>query len=107
MAGDPDWEPLLNTPGFQDYPSAHCVFGGAAAGVLLAHFPDDKVDVSVTHPPLVGTTRRWSSFTQIAKEVEDARVWGGIHFRSADDHGTRIGRKIAADIVATQLKPLQ
>lgn len=106
LVGDPNWEPLLNTPGFQDYPSAHCVFAGAAASVLLAFFPDDKVDVSVTHPPLAGTTHRWSSFTQMTREIEDARVWAGIHFRTADEHGTRIGRKIGADVVATQLKPL-
>jgi hypothetical protein len=45
------------------------------------------VDVSVTHPPLFGVTRTYRSFSQIAQEVEDARVWGGIHFRAADVAG--------------------
>ena len=75
-------------------------------GVLLAFFPDDKVSVSDTHIPLTGLTRRWSSFTQMAKEVENARVWGGIHYRTADEHGTRMGRKVATDVVAARLQPL-
>jgi hypothetical protein len=106
LAGDPNWEPVINTPGFPDYPSGHCITSGAALGVLLALFPDDKVSVSNTHMPLVGVVRSWTSFTQMAKEVEDARVWGGIHFRAADEDGTKIGAKIGADVVATQMRPL-
>ena len=106
LAGDPNWEPVINTPGFPDYPSGHCIASGAALGVLLALFPDDKVSVSNTHMPLGGVVRSWTSFTQMAKEVEDARVWGGIHFRAADEDGTKMGAKIGADVVATQMRPL-
>lgn len=104
LKGDPNWEPLINTPGFPDYPSGHCITSGAASGVLLALFPDDKVNVTDTHIPLVGLTRSWTSFSQMAKEVEDARVWGGIHYRTADEHGTRMGRKVAADVVAVTMQ---
>jgi hypothetical protein len=104
LAGDASWEPLLNTPGFPDYPSGHCTTSGAALGVLLAFFPDDKVQLSDTHPAQVGITRTWSSFTQMSKEVDDARVWGGIHFRSADEDGSRIGRKVGADVVSLVLR---
>jgi hypothetical protein len=106
LTADPSWEPVINTPGFPDYPSGHCITSGGALGVLLALFPDDKVNVSDTHMPLVGIPRSWSSFTQMAKEVEDARVWAGIHFRAADEDGTKMGRRIGADVVATLLKSL-
>lgn len=106
ITGDPNWEPVINTPGFPDYPSGHCITSGGALGVLLALFPDDKVSVSDTHLPLVGVVRSWTSFTQMAKEVEDARVWGGIHFRVADEDGTKMGRKIGTDVVATLMRPL-
>jgi len=106
LVGDPNWEPVINTPGFPDYPSGHCITSGGALGVLLALFPDDKVSVSDTHIPRTGVVRSWTSFTQMAKEVEDARVWGGIHFRSADEDGTRMGRKIGLDVVATLMRPL-
>jgi PAP2 superfamily len=106
LTGDANWEPVINTPGFPDYPSGHCITSGGALGVLLALFPDDKVSVSDTHMPLVGVVRSWTSFTQMAKEVEDARVWGGIHFRAADEDGTKMGRKIGTDVVAALMRPL-
>jgi hypothetical protein len=102
-----NWEPVNNTPGFPDYPAGHCITSGGALGVLLALFPDDKVSVSDTHIPRTGVVRSWTSFTQMATEVENARVWGGIHFRSADEDGTRMGRKIGSDVVATLMRPLQ
>lgn len=107
LASDPNWEPVINTPGFPDYPAGHCITSGGALGVLLALFPDDKVSVSDTHIPRVGVVRSWTSFTQMATEVENARVWGGIHFRSADEDGTRMGRKIGVDVVNTVLRPVR
>ncbi len=106
LTSDPTWEPLLNTPGFQDYPSGHCITSGGAEGVLRAFFGDDKVEVSVTHIPLSGIVRSWTSSSQMAKEVEDARVWGGIHTRTADEHGTRAGRKIGVYVFENILRPL-
>ena len=103
---DPNWEPVINTPGHQDYPSGHCTTSGGALGALLAFFPDDKVNVSDTHMPFLGIVRSWTSFTGMAKEVEDARVWAGIHFRAADEDGTKIGRKIGEDTVAAVMRPL-
>ncbi len=107
LTSDPNWEPVINTPGHQDYPSGHCTTSGGALGVLLAFFPDDKVNVTDIHMPLLGINRSWTSFTQMAKEVEDARVWAGIHFRAADEDGTKMGRKVGEDTVATLLRPLQ
>jgi hypothetical protein len=37
--------------------------------------------------------------------VEGARIWGGIHFRSADEHGTQLGRTIATHAIASLMKP--
>jgi hypothetical protein len=39
-------------------------------------------------------TRGWSSFSQIAQEFDNARVWGGIHFRTSDVDGHDLGRRI-------------
>ncbi len=99
LKGDPNWEPLLVTPPQPDYPSAHCIFSGAAEAVLRAFFGSDNVDVSVTFPLPFGTTRTFKSFSQMAEEVENARVWGGIHFRTADRDGTEMGRKIGSIVM--------
>jgi hypothetical protein len=94
LKGNPEWEPLLGTPPHPEYPSAHAIFSGAAETVLTKFFGADVVQVSVTFPPLFGITRSYSRFSQLTEEVDNARVWGGIHFRSADKDGSAIGRKI-------------
>jgi hypothetical protein len=94
LKGDPGWEPLLVTPPHPEYPSAHAVFSGAAEAVLRGFFGGDEIDVSVTAPGPFGVTRTYHRFSELTEEVDNARVWGGIHFRSADTDGTEIGRKI-------------
>ena len=42
-----------------------------------------------------GLTRSFSSLSQAIDEIVDARVWSGIHFRTADEQGQRIGRSVA------------
>ena len=94
LKADTDWEPLLGTPPHPEYPSAHAVFSGAAEAVLTRFFGTDTVNVTVTFPPVFGVSRTYARFSQMAEEVENARVWGGIHFRSADRDGTAIGGRI-------------
>ena len=94
LNGNAGWEPLLVTPPHPEYPSAHAVFSGAAEAVLRAFFGRDEVDVSVTAPGPFGVTRTYHKFSELTEEVNNARVWGGIHFRSADVDGAEIGRKI-------------
>lgn len=103
ISADPDWEPLLVTPAHQEYPSAHCLGVGAAVAVLQAIFGADKLSTSYMYPPL-GVVRRWESFSQIVTEVENARVWGGIHFRTAVEHGTGVGRQVAEFALNTQMR---
>ena len=91
------------TPPHQEYPSAHCAAAGAAEAVLQHFFDTDKVEASYVYPPL-GVLRRWESFSMISREVEDSRVWGGIHFRTAVEHGTEVGRRIGAYGVKAHLR---
>lgn len=99
LNGDADWEPLLVTPPHPEYPSAHTAFSGAAEAVLRAFFGSDEVKVSVTAPSAFAVTRTYRSFSELTEEVENARVWGGIHFRSANTDGAEIGRKIGEAVL--------
>jgi hypothetical protein len=101
---DAKWDPLIATPGHPDYPSGHCALTGAAVAVLQHFFGDDATiaATSVTWP-LFGVTRSWKTFSDLSKEVTDARVWGGIHTRTADEHADQLGRKIA-DYAIAKLK---
>jgi hypothetical protein len=99
LKSEPGWEPLLGTPPHPEYPSAHSSFSGAAEAVLLYFLQSEAFDVSVTLPPVVGTTRTYRRLPEVTDEVENARVWAGIHFRSACRDGTEVGRKIGQRVV--------
>lgn len=103
VSADPSWEPLLVTPPHQEYPCAHCITSGAAETVLRAFYGNDKVDASVVLPDL-GVLQHYRSFSEITREVENARVWGGIHYRTSAEHGTAAGRKIGEYALKSRLQ---
>jgi hypothetical protein len=105
LAADANWEPLITTPPHPEYPSAHCLASGAMEKVLQTFFGSDKVDVTLVFPA-PGILRRYESFSQMSREVTDARVWSGIHYRTADEHGMQLGRKVAEYGMANFLRPL-
>lgn len=106
VAADPNWEPLLITPPHPEYPSAHCIATGAVAQVLRDLLGSDEVNFSYVFPPGLGMMRSYTRLAQIEKEMEDARVFAGIHFRSTDEHATELGRQVGAFVVAKQLRPI-
>jgi len=90
---DSTWTPFIATPPHPEYPSGHSTNSSAMATILTLLFDDNPgVPISVT---LTGITREWSTFSQGADEVVDARVYSGIHFRTADEVGARLGRQVA------------
>jgi hypothetical protein len=99
---DPGWSSYLPTPPNPEYPSAHAVIAGAAEQVL-EHFTGRRIPASFTATIARGdgtvATReyrrgtRWSTLTQ---DNIDARVWAGVHFRSSDEAGAALGRRVAA-----------
>jgi PAP2 superfamily len=100
---DPTWEPWLDffepgTPAFPEYPSAHSSISGSAAFVLAAIFGEDT-SFTVTSESRPGT-RSFSSFSSAVLEIADARVFGGIHFRTSCVLGNTLGRNVA-NFVAT------
>lgn len=105
VPADPTWESLLVTPPHPEYPSAHCIVAGTFAQVMRDFFGSDEVKFSYVFPPGLGMMRSYTSLAQIEKEMEDARVFAGIHFRSTDEHSTELGRKVGAYAVANHLRP--
>jgi hypothetical protein len=94
-SADAAWVSLRSPfPAHPEYPSGHALFTGAMETVLRDFFGTDQITVTVTNPDLE-ITRNFESFSQIAKSIEDARVWAGIHFRSADIDGAHMGQRIA------------
>ena len=87
-AGDPAWRPLIPTPPHPDYVSGHTANSGAMAFVLAGIFGDSPgFVVEMTSSQNVGFVRQWQTFSEGVQEVIDARVYSGIHFRTADEVG--------------------
>ena len=58
----------------------------------------------MTNPAVPGVTLHYTTFNQITDDVDDARVYGGIHFRFDQDAGGRLGRDIATFIYKHNLR---
>jgi hypothetical protein len=98
---DTAWTPLITTPPFPDYPAGHTSYGGAAERVLTALFGEKPGALSISSSALSGLSHQYQSFRDIATEVENARVWGGVHWRTSSTAGTALGRLIA-DLALTR-----
>lgn len=103
-AADPTWTPLLVTPPHPDFTSGHTCFTAASMTALTYFFGRDDISFS-GYSVDSGTTRHYRSFSQALAEVIEARVWGGIHTRTADVEGAKIGKQVTAYAVAHYFKP--
>jgi hypothetical protein len=103
---DPDWTPLLITPAFPDYPSGHACATSVRMTVFRYFFGRDDIPFSA-FSEASGTTRHFSGFSQANDELIEARIWGGIHFRSADVDGANLGKAFARYITSHNFQPLK
>ncbi len=93
---DPKWETLLNTPPFPEYPSGHSTQSSAAALVLTRFFGENFAFEDGTHKRDGLAPRAFTSFQAAADEAGISRLYGGIHFRAAIEHGLEQGRCVGA-----------
>ncbi|WP_049574290.1 vanadium-dependent haloperoxidase, partial [Streptomyces sp. SBT349] len=93
--GDTDWAPLHVTPSHPDYPSGHSTYSGAAQGVLTALTGPTTAPFELTSPTAPGVTRTYTDWSTLSQENIDARVWSGIHTRTADEAGVSLGLQVA------------
>ncbi|WP_372525210.1 vanadium-dependent haloperoxidase [Piscinibacter sp.] len=95
LAFDSNWmPPLMETPPFPEYPSGHSVLSGAAAAVLDAFYGKDTAFEDRTHNDRGWGPRRFRNFRTAADEAAVSRLYAGIHFRSAIEHGATMGHCI-------------
>ena len=90
---DENWLPLIPNPPYPEHPSGHASLSGSIVATLQDFFGTDHIGWADTNNG--GLTRSFTRFSQAIDEVIDARVWSGIHFRTADEQGARIGREVA------------
>jgi hypothetical protein len=99
---DPTWQPLFTTPPHPEYPAANPANSGAFATILRRIFGEPGLPLVVTAS---GVTRQWETFEEPVREVIDARIYMGIHFRTSDQTGARLGRQVARFVLGHALQP--
>jgi hypothetical protein len=102
---DPAWMPLFATPAHPEYPSGHsCVSG--AAGAVLANYFGDRTRFHAKSDVMPGVVRSFDSFSAALEEVQNARIFAGIHFRSATNDGQILGASVAEYVLVNAAQPL-
>jgi hypothetical protein len=98
------WSPLITTPPYPDWPSGLCSVVGAASTVLERLNGDGTLGLRITSNVTM-TERVFETKTEIAEEAVDARVWSGIHFRTADEVSIDIGTDVANYVLDNYFQP--
>jgi PAP2 superfamily len=108
--GDPNWRPLfiptldpaiagvgppLNTPPFPEHPSGHLCYTAASVDALQAFLGTDDLTFYVTSSRFPGERLYFNRLSDVTAEVREARIWAGIHFRTADEQGALLGERVA------------
>ena len=92
---DTSWLPLVTTPPHPEYPAAHGFAMGGLANGLASFFGTTNVPVTLTSN-VTGSQHSFNNTNDIIAEAINARVYGGMHFRSSVEDGVTIGRDVAA-----------
>ena len=102
--GSETWTPFIATPPYPDWPSGLCSVVGAVSTTLTRLNGDGVLDLNVTSA-VAAETRHFATKSQMTTEAVDARVWSGIHFRTADVRSIGIGSSVADWVLDHYFRP--
>jgi hypothetical protein len=98
---DADWTPLIATPMHPEYPCAHCVIASTIATLIRADVGKEPMPtLSTTSNTLRGVTHYWTRTEDLVKEVSNARIYDGVHFRNSCEVGNHMGEQVGALVAA-------
>jgi hypothetical protein len=100
------WTPFITTPAFPGYGSAHGSASGAAREVLERIFDAGQHAITLSNPGIPDVTLQYTHFREINDDIDDARVFGGIHFRYDQVAGERQGRQVGSYVYEHHLQPI-
>jgi hypothetical protein len=108
---DATWKPLISV-NHPEYPSAHSFLTTAITDAMARFFGTSKVACTLTAsraaiPQLVKTERTYADLNTMMRELENARVWAGLHWRHSMEHGADIGRLVARHVCDNFFQPVR
>jgi hypothetical protein len=101
---DPNFLPFIVTPCFPSYPSNHGSGSNGGAEVLRRLYGEAGHSITLSNPAVPNTVLQYTSLRQITDDISDARVYGGIHFRTDQTAGTRLGKAVGRAIYKNNLR---
>ena len=106
---DPDQNflPFIVTPCFPSYPSNHGSAANAAAAVMRRLYGEAGHSMTLSNPAVPTILLQYSSFSQITNDISDARIYGGIHFRTDQDAAALLGLAVGKAVYKHNLRPVQ
>jgi hypothetical protein len=102
---DASWTPLLTAP-YPSHPSGHLCLDGAHLNVLRMFFGTDEIGFDVTSSRFGGETRHFDRFSEPLDEIIEARIWAGLHYRTADVQAAMLGMNVADYMAAHYFQPV-
>jgi hypothetical protein len=99
------WAPLAASPNHPEYPSGHSCIAGAVGEVVKSYYGTPQVAFTWTSTA-TGTSHAFTSVNDMVREIKFARVYGGMHFRAANDDGATLGRRTAHWVVRNYFRPV-
>jgi hypothetical protein len=103
--GDPNWTSAVATPPYPDHSSGYNCATGSYMEAAELYFGTDRTVFTLQHAT-GGLSRTYDHFRDVWDDTIDARVYQGIHFRSADEQGAKIGRDVAHWVDSHALQPV-
>jgi hypothetical protein len=119
--GDPDWQPLfvptldpsiagvgppLITPPFPEHPSGHLCFSSSSLHALQEFFGSDEAAFYATSSRFPGERLYFDRFSDAITQLIEARIWAGVHLRTADEQGALLGARVARFTLVHYFEPL-
>ena len=103
---DPSWTPMITNPPYPEYPSGYNAFNSTVSHGLENLFQTRHLQLTLTSAAAPGVQRYYDRGNALVQDVVDARVWLGIHFRTADTAAKEIGRQLTAWTLDRYFQPV-
>jgi hypothetical protein len=103
-SGNTGWAPFITTPCFPSYPSNHGSAANGAAEVMRRLYGEAGHSITLTNPGVPTIVLQYTSFKQIADDIADARVYGGIHYRFDQRAGAHLGHAVGREVYRNNLR---
>jgi hypothetical protein len=104
---DPAFTPFIPTPPFPSYPSAHASGSYAARVIAERIFGCGSVAITLSHPGIPDVVLHYTDLKTVTDDIDDARVYGGIHFRYDQEAGARQGRSVGSFVFSHNLNTIE